>query len=209
LNIPPRESGRYRNARRPARRVESLRERSTATLSLLRFSTSADAEAALTTVRDLGDCASLRGAGMLRWPTGHRGPTVRQVLSAGAAGALGEAFWDMLLVVTYLLPVAGAAAGASPSACRCSLARLGIGDEFLRDAQRHVRSGSDLLFLMTKHANVDPILSVFGHVGFSVTSTNLTSRQLSVLETYFGPAGGPAKDEPAPAGGDHESEPAR
>jgi|GEM_PF-3923024 len=146
---------------------------------------------------------------MLRWPNGHRGPTVRQVLSAGAAGALGEAFWDMLLAVAYLLPVAGAAAGASASACRCSLAGLGIGDEFLRDAQRHVRSGSDLLFLMTRRANVDPILSVFGHVGFSVTSTNLTSRQLSVLETYFGPAGGPAKDEPAPAGGDLESEPAR
>jgi uncharacterized membrane protein len=188
-----------------------LRETSTATLSLLRFSTSADAEAALATVRDPGDCASLRlrGAGMLRWPTGHRGPKVRQVLSAGAAGTLGEAFWDILLAVAYLLPVAGEAAGASASACRCSLAGLGIGDEFLRDARRHISSGGEVLFLMTAHANVDPLLSIFGHVGFSVASSNLTSRQLSALETFFGPAGAPAKDEPAPAGGDLESELAR
>jgi len=174
----------------------------------LRFSTSGEAEAALATVRDLGGSGSLRlrGAGMLHWPTGRRGPEVRRVLPAGAGCALGGAFWDMLLLVTYLLPVAAAAAGASPSACRCSLGALGISDEFLLHARRQVSSGSDALFLMTGHANVDPILSIFGDVRFSVTSTNLTSQQLHALETTFGPASGPVKDESAPAGGDLESE---
>ena len=180
----------------------------TATLSLLWFSTSGEAEAALACVRELAEGPSLRlrGAGMLRWPAVHRGPELRQVLPAGAGCALGGAFWDMLLLVTYLLPVAAAAAGASPSACRCSLGGLGISDEFLLHARRQVSSGSDALFLMTGHANVDPILSMFGHVRFSVTSTNLTSRQLHALETTFGPANGPGRDESAPAGGNLESE---
>lgn len=66
-----------------------------------------------------------------------------------------------------------------------------------------------MLLLMTGHANVDPILSMFGDVRFSVTSTNLTSRPLHALETTFGPASRPARDESAPAGGDLESELAR
>jgi len=146
---------------------------------------------------------------MLRWPAVRHGPEVRVVLPAGAGCALGGAFWDMLFIIAYLLPAAGAAAGASPSACRCSLAGLGISDDFLRHARRHAGSGREMLILMTGHANVDPILSMLGHVGFSVTSTNLTSRQLCALETFFGPASGPGRDESAPAGGDLESELAR
>jgi hypothetical protein len=43
------------------------------------------------------------------------------------------------------------------------------------------------------YANVDPVLSMLGHVGFSVASTSLTSRQLSAPETFFGPARSPDK----------------
>jgi len=51
------------------------------------------------------------------------------------------------------------------------------------------------------YANVDPVLSMLGHVGFSVTSSNVARRQLFALETFSRLAHRPGKVDSAPAGG--------
>ena len=145
------------------------------------------------TVEDLGQQGSLRlrGAWVVGCKVGSERSFVQQVLPGGTSGVLGESFWNMLLTVAYLLPAAGTAAGSLPSACHWSLEGLGISDDFLHLTGRHIATGRAGLLLMTGHANVDPILSMLNHVAFSVTSTNLTNRQLSALETFFGPARAP------------------
>jgi len=94
---------------------------------------------------------------------------------------MSDAFWHLLFGHVFLLPIAAAEARVAAGACSCSLAGLGIRDDFLDTARRRLVPRTSALFLLTDHATVDRVLGMMPPLEFTLTSTNLSTRQLHGL----------------------------
>jgi len=166
-----------------------------ATLSLLIFSTVEGAGAAQGEFRVVGGKGSLelRDAATMVWHPGERLPALQHAGELQPREPMGMGFWNLLFTHLFVLPVAAAEAGVPAPTPTSSLAGLGIRDDFLQTAQRRLRPGTSALILLTDDANVDPVIGLLADLPFTVTSTNLSSRQLEALCTAFrpGPSEGP------------------
>jgi uncharacterized membrane protein len=96
-----------------------------------------------------------------------------------------DAFWHLLFGHVCLLPIAAAAAGLPSGPSPCSLASLGIRDDFLESTRRRLAPGASALLLLTDDATVDRLLARLPRQDFTVTSTNLSHRQLHGLWRAF------------------------
>ncbi|HET6593169.1 MAG TPA: DUF1269 domain-containing protein [Xanthomonadales bacterium] len=162
-----------------------------ATLSILRFSTAGGVAAALDEVRVLSAAGRLaaRDLAMMSWEPGQRVPETRCVAMPLPNLPMGPSFWNLLFGHLFFLPAAAAAAGAALQSMRWSLAGLGIRDDFLLTARERLTPGTSALFVLTDDANVDPVIMLLGDLPFTVTSTNLSTRQLESLQMAFGSSG--------------------
>ena len=158
-----------------------------ATLSILRFSTAGGAAAALDEVRVLSAAGRLaaRDLAMMSWKPGQRVPETRCVGMPLPNAPMGPSFWNLLFGHLFFLPAAAAAAGATLQSARWSLAGLGIRDDFLQTARKRLTPGTSALFVLTDDVNVDPVITLLGDLPFTVTSTNLSTRQLESLQMAF------------------------
>lgn len=127
----------------------------------------------------------MRDAAAVGWPLGHRRPDFRGVADLRSPAPIGDAFWHLLFGHIFLLPIAAAKAGITMQPTSCSLASLGVLDDFVDAARRRVVPGTSALFLLTDHATVDRMLALLPRLEFTVTSTNLSIRQLQGLRHAF------------------------
>jgi len=162
-----------------------------ATLCALRFPSPGAAAAALSTVRSLTQSGALRvtDAGIVVWKVGSTRPAARRVGDFPYTAAMNESFWSMLFSVIFFLRLDVTSLGEAAPAERCSLADLGISDEFVRSARERITAGASGLFLLTADANVDPVIAALEALDFTVMSTNLTNRQLDALRSAYQPQG--------------------
>jgi len=136
---------------------------------------------------------SVRDAAVVAWPPGTDRPAFRQLAESHRSPPMNEPFWHLLLGHVLRLPTAGGEAGIAERSCSCSLAGLGIRDDFLDSARRRLTPGTSALFLLTDDATVDRMLALLPSREFTVTSTNLSSRQLQgLLQIFAGPPAGSA-----------------
>jgi len=158
-----------------------------ATLSTLICSNVGGAGAAQAEFRVLGGSGllALRDAATMVWHPGDRLPALRQAEELQCCVPMGSGFWHLLFTHLFILPVAAAEAGLPPRSPISSLAGLGIQDDFLQTAQRRLGPGTSALFVLTDDANVDPIIGLLADLPFTVTSTNLSTRQLEALRAAF------------------------
>jgi len=173
-----------------------------ATLSVLRFSTTCGAAIALEALRALtaaGQFAS-RGLALVSWEPGSRVPDLRSIPSPQPMAPMGAGFWSLLSIHLFQLPLAAATAGLPPGSTHCSLADLGIRDDFLRTVRDRVTPGTSALFVLTDDATVDPIIRLLQHLAFTVVSTSLSTRQVEALHFSFGagPLADGDRDDPLP-----------
>jgi len=168
-----------------------------ATLSVLRFSTTGGAAAALESLQALNTAGQFapRDLALLSWDHGRRLPDFRSVRSPPPQAPMGAGFWNLFAIHLFQLPLAVASAGLPAGSTRCSLAGLGIRDDFLRTVRDRVTSGTSALFVLTDDATVDPIIKLLQHLAFTVVSTSLSTRQVEALHFGFG-AGPRADGEP-------------
>ena len=118
----------------------------------------------------------------------ERGRTkVKQAHSLVGAGALGGAFWGMLIGLLFFAPWLGLIAGAAGGALAGKLGDIGIDDSFIEEVSEAIEPGESALFLLAREAQMERIeaeLSDFEY-DFEIIETNLSPEDETNLRETF------------------------
>jgi uncharacterized membrane protein len=83
---------------------------------------------------------------------------LHQAVSLTSAGAVGGAFWGLLIGMLFLNPILGAAVGAGAGALSGKFSNLGLDDNMMKDIGRSLTPGSSALFVLLRRATPDKVL---------------------------------------------------
>lgn len=112
---------------------------------------------------------------------------VKQAYSLVGAGALGGAFWGMLIGLLFFAPWLGLLAGAAGGALTGKLGDIGIDDDFIKEVQEVIEPEDSALFLLARDGNLERIeqeLSDFEYE-FQIIETNLSPEDDERLRATF------------------------
>ncbi|WP_442928627.1 DUF1269 domain-containing protein [Natronomonas sp.] len=112
---------------------------------------------------------------------------VKQAHSLVGAGALGGAFWGMLIGLLFFAPWLGLLAGATAGAVSGKLGDIGIDDDFINEVRDAIDPGNSALFLLSRDGNLERIkeeLSDFEYK-FEIIETNLSPADETRLRETF------------------------
>ncbi|MFC6721628.1 DUF1269 domain-containing protein [Halovenus amylolytica] len=112
---------------------------------------------------------------------------IKQAHSLVGAGAVGGAFWGMLIGILFFAPWAGLLAGAAAGALSGKLGDIGIDDDFIEEIRDAIEPENSALFLLTREGNVERIeqeLSDFEYE-FEIIHTNLSPEDETHLRETF------------------------
>jgi uncharacterized membrane protein len=111
---------------------------------------------------------------------------VKQAVSLVGAGALGGAFWGMLIGLIFWMPWLGLAIGAASGAAGGALTDIGIDDKFIKEVGSTIEPGHSALFLLVVSATGDKVLDEIRGYGATVLQTNLSKDDEAKLREAFG-----------------------
>ena len=83
---------------------------------------------------------------------------VKQAQSLVGAGALGGAFWGMLIGLLFFMPWLGLAVGALSGAIAGHFTDVGIDDKFIKEVGNTIEPGQSALFLLIADWTEDRVL---------------------------------------------------
>jgi len=83
---------------------------------------------------------------------------LHQAVSLTSAGAVGGAFWGMLIGLLFLNPLIGAAVGAGAGALSGKLTDMGLNDQMMKDIGKSLTPGSSALFVLLRTITADKVL---------------------------------------------------
>jgi len=112
---------------------------------------------------------------------------VKQAHSLVGAGALGGAFWGMLIGLLFFAPWLGLLAGAASGALSGKIGDIGINDDFINEVRDAIEPGNSALFLLAREGNIERIneeLSDFEY-DFEIIDTNLSPQDDERLRETF------------------------
>jgi uncharacterized membrane protein len=115
-------------------------------------------------------------------------PKIKQATSLVGAGALGGAFWGMLIGLLFFVPFLGLAAGALGGALGGKFADIGIDDDFIKQVGSAIQPGQSAIFLLIREATPDRVVEALKPYHPEVLQTNLTAEQERQLRDAFGQA---------------------
>ena len=113
-------------------------------------------------------------------------PKVRQATSLVGAGALGGAFWGMLIGLLFLAPWLGMAVGALGGAIGGKFADVGVDDDFIKEVGNTIEPGTSALFLLVREAASDRVLDAVKDYDATVLQTSLSDEDEAKLREAFG-----------------------
>jgi uncharacterized membrane protein len=111
---------------------------------------------------------------------------VKQAVDLVGAGALGGAFWGMLIGLIFLVPWLGLAIGAISGAIAGRFSDIGIDDKFIKEVGTTVEPGHSALFLMVERMTEDRVLPQLQKFHPTVLRTNLSTEDEEKLKAAFG-----------------------
>ena len=111
---------------------------------------------------------------------------VKQAVSLVGAGALGGAFWGMLIGLLFFAPWLGLAIGAASGALGGALADTGVDDKFIKEVGNTIQPGHSALFLMIESATTDKVLDAIQGTEAEVLQTSLSHEDEEKLKAAFG-----------------------
>ncbi len=158
-----------------------------ATFTVLKFTTEDGADQVLGTLERLQKqelIQVLDAAVLVRKADGK--PKIKQLHNLVGAGALGGAFWGMLIGILFLVPWLGLAVGAASGALAGMFSDVGIDDEFINGARDKIEPGTSALFLLTQKAVVDRVADELKGFNFELMHTNLSKEDEQKLREAFG-----------------------
>jgi uncharacterized membrane protein len=111
---------------------------------------------------------------------------VNQAVSLVGAGALGGAFWGMLIGLLFWMPWLGLAVGAITGAISGKLSDYGIDDNFIKEVGEKVEPGHSALFLLVEKVTADKVLDELKKFDVEVLQTSLSKEDEERLKAAFG-----------------------
>jgi uncharacterized membrane protein len=113
-------------------------------------------------------------------------PKIKQARNLVGPGALGGAFWGMLIGLLFLAPWLGMAIGAGIGALSGKLASAGVDKKFIEDVSASVKPGGSALFVYTREAVVDKIVPQLKQFNGKLIHTSLSNEQEAKLKEALG-----------------------
>jgi uncharacterized membrane protein len=111
---------------------------------------------------------------------------VKQARSLVGAGALGGAFWGMLIGLIFWMPWLGLAAGALGGALGGALTDTGVDDKFIKEVGDTVEPGHSALFLLVSQSTPDKLEDELKKYNATVLQTSLSKEDEAKLRDLFG-----------------------
>lgn len=113
-------------------------------------------------------------------------PKVKQLTSLVGAGALGGAFWGMLIGLLFFAPWLGLAIGAVTGAFAGGLTDIGVDDKFIKEVGEQIEPGDSALFLLVREATPDKVMDELKKFDAQVYQTSLSKEDEERLRATFG-----------------------
>jgi uncharacterized membrane protein len=110
---------------------------------------------------------------------------VKQLHSLVGAGALGGAFWGMLIGLLFFMPWLGLAAGALGGALGGKFTDVGVDDKFIKEVGNSIQPGNSALFLLVVKATQDKLADELKGTKAKVLQTSLSNEQEAKLRDLF------------------------
>lgn len=111
---------------------------------------------------------------------------VKQMTGLVGAGALGGAFWGMLIGLLFLAPWLGLAIGAVTGAVAGGLTDIGVDDKFIKEVGEEIEPGDSALFLLVREATPDKVMDELRKFDAKVYQTSLSKEDEEKLRASFG-----------------------
>lgn len=111
---------------------------------------------------------------------------VNQAVSLVGAGAVGGAFWGMLIGLLFWAPWLGLALGAITGAIGGKLSDYGINDEFIKEVGNTIEPGHSALFLLVRDVTPDKVLDELRQYNPTILRTSLSKEDEARLKAAFG-----------------------
>ena len=110
---------------------------------------------------------------------------VKQAQSLVGAGALGGAFWGMLIGLLFFMPWLGLAIGSITGALSGKFADYGIDDKFIKEVGDTIEPGDSALFLLVEDVVADRVIDEMKEFDPEVIRTNLSDEDEENLRDAF------------------------
>ncbi len=111
---------------------------------------------------------------------------VKQAVSLVGEGALGGAFWGLLIGIIFWMPWLGLALGALGGALGGSLTDIGVDDKFIKEVSNTIEPGHSALFLLVRKATPDKLADELKKFDAKVLQTSLSKEDEEKLRALFG-----------------------
>ncbi|MFO7663132.1 MAG: DUF1269 domain-containing protein [Chloroflexota bacterium] len=111
---------------------------------------------------------------------------VKQANNLVGAGAMGGAFWGMLIGLLFFAPWLGLAVGAITGAITGKLSDVGIDDSFIKEVGETIEPGHSALFLLINRWTEDKVMDSLKDFDAEVLRTNLSAEDEAKLKEVFG-----------------------
>ena len=111
---------------------------------------------------------------------------VKQAHSLVGSGAMGGAFWGMLIGLLFLAPWLGLAIGAVSGALAGKMTDIGIDDNFIKEVGATIKPGHSAAFLLVRESTPDKVLDELKGFNGTVLKTSLSKENEAKLKVAFG-----------------------
>jgi uncharacterized membrane protein len=155
-------------------------------LLVFAFDTPDGANAMVGTIQDLQKQQLIQladAAIVVRKPDGKA--KVKQLNSLVGAGALGGAFWGMLIGLLFFMPWLGLAIGAISGALAGKMSDVGIDDNFIKEVGATIEPNNSALFLMVQSMTEDKVFEALTAHKATLLRTNLSAEDEAKLRDAF------------------------
>lgn len=110
---------------------------------------------------------------------------VKHAVSLVGVGALGGAFWGMLIGIIFWMPWLGLAVGATAGALGGKFTDIGVDDKFIKEVGNTIKPGHSALFLLVVRAKGDRVMDELKGYKATVIQTSLSKEAEAKLRDHF------------------------
>lgn len=111
---------------------------------------------------------------------------VKQATDLVGQGALGGAFWGMLIGIIFWMPWLGAAIGALSNAAAGHFSDIGVDDIFIKEVGETIEPGHSALFLLVREATPEKMVNELKEYKGKILQTSLSPEGEAKLKETFG-----------------------
>ena len=111
---------------------------------------------------------------------------VKQVGNLAGIGALGGAFWGLLIGFLFMMPWLGVAIGALAGAAGGHFTDIGVDDKFIKEVGETIEPGHSALFLLLRDTAPERLAAVLKQSNGKILQTSLSEEEEAKLRAAFG-----------------------